>query len=1090
MYVSSAVRLTAAAFVAALIAGGCNCDRGQVSRSYGEIGISHVDETGSVVTGREAVYDFGTIPMGEQVTKKLVVKNLGTGLLTLVSMERLEGDPVTIGTVVEEKAAFDVKFVPETAIGSSESAEFDMVFAPPLFESSDPTQAHYVKLVLSAGGTREGADTATIILRGTAAAGACDLPDVIDFGKVANGNTAQQVVTFRNTAVIESQAFVGDITSTTGDHQAFGIAASSPKGTFTIAAGGEQPVTFEFKPTETRAYAASIRLKAGGSCGEKDVQLIGSGTEDVLEWNPTSLDFNYVSPGQESIRQVTFINHTSSPVELFNIGSTMPGDFAMKAEQGTDPSKFLVPANGEAKMNVMCKPTSLGQRNATLNFQTPITKQPQGSIALACFGGGPEIQVSPAGTLNFGKTAFFSNANPPYSVTRRITVMNVGSTPPNGNPDGNLRLGKLSSTGVPGQLPFIALKALNATTAIDEITIGIPPSYKPDVGLEAAIGKNVVDLTVTFTPKSLGQKQAELTIYSNDPDEPETKILITSDAVAMPPCNYTVTPAQVNFGLVTPGTFKEVPVTFTNLGTDPNDVCLISGVDLAPGTDPSYKMPDGAIASKELQPGESFQALVRVEPQGTVPNAVVNLTGNLVYYASSPSKPSGNVPLTTAVGPSCLTIAPAHQDFGAAKPGCATATRTFTIYNVCSQNITLSSIQMQVAAGQAAGGPNCAGTQACPEFFLTSTPSIPSGGLTIPAGGSPVTFQARYKPIDLGPDSGVIAVNVIQSGASVAYLVTLAGKGDAAGQQTDVFTQDAQPKADVLFTIDNSCSMGGFQTSLSNNFASFMQYATSANVDWHLGVTTTDMEDGMASPFPGIPAIPPGDKGKLRGDATNPKILTPTTPNVASLFQQKVNVGTDGSGIETGLEPSLKAVTPPLSVAENAGFLRQDANLAIIVVTDAPDQSNQSSTFYVNSLLNVKGFNKANMFTFNAIAGFNPTPPSGCVYDGNADDGTYADVVAQTNGIKEEICTQSWATALQGLGKTAFGFRTTFFLTSVPDLTQPMSVTIDGIAVPQTTGGTPNWTLDQAINAIVFNQNTAPGPGQTLSITYYVGCLP
>ena len=238
----------------------------------------------------------------------------------------------------------------------------------------------------------------------------------------------------------------------------------------------------------------------------------------------------------------------------------------------------------------------------------------------------------------------------------------------------------------------------------------------------------------------------------------------------------------------------------------------------------------------------------------------------------------------------------------------------------------------------------------------------------------------------------------------MTYLVTLGGRGDAMGMNTDTFVQDQKPKADVLFTIDDSCSMDTYQTNLANNFASFIGYAQSANVDWQIGVTTTDMDDGFPAQWP-FPAKADGPKGKLLGDANNPKILTPTTPDVVNKFRAKVNVGSNGSGIEQGLEPSLRALTPPLSVSDNAGFIRPDANLAVVLVTDARDQGRQSASYYVNSFLNIKGFNKANMFTFNAIAGFNPKPPSTCTYDEGPDDGTYAAVVQQTNGIREEICT-------------------------------------------------------------------------------------
>ncbi len=1088
MNFSPSIRLGSLFLLLVTAASGCRCGSDNVAQNYGDIGVVHRDEAGTAVISRDALFDFGTLPMGERVTLKLIIRNMGQGSLTLSALERTEGDAVTIGDVAMDLSAFDVRFIPGTVVDTGGAAEFEMSFTPP-HQSSSGDVAHEVTLVLTGGGTAPGQDTALITLRGKATAGACAIPDVIDFGKVALGAHGARTVTFTNPGSHPSDAFVGSAQSANGDHQSFTPGSATPVGDFKLPPGATQEVVLEFRPTETRAYQATIELRASSQCGGGQVTLLGEGVDEVLEWHPTELDFGYVAPGTEAPKFVTFINHGGSDVELFDISSDRPSDFGAPPLDGDAPGRFWVPANSQRDMRVICKPSQLGPRTGKLSFKTPITKQPGGVIDLTCFGGGPDIRTMPSGAVGFGKTAFFPAATPAYSVMRKVTVMNVGAIPPNGDPNGNLRLGKKDGNGNPGVPPFMALLPLNANTQASEFSIGLPPNYDPAVGLRAQAGQNAMDITLTFTPQSLGAKQAELTIFSNDPDTPETKLLITADVVEVPPCQYMVSPENVSFGLVTPGTSREVPVTFTNLGTQPGETCLISGVDLAPGTDPAYSMPHGAVASRELAPGESFQALVKVAPQGQVPNTVVNLTGTLRYYASSPTRPSGTVPLTTSVGPSCLTIAPAHADFGAVMPGCHSATRTFTIYNICPQAVTLTGINMQVAAGQNPGGPNCPGSQPCPEFFLTQTPPI-GGGLNLPAGGAPVNFQARYRPIDIGSDTGVISVNVTQSGLPVNYLVTLEGEGEASGSNTDIFVQDQQPKADVLFTIDNSCSMDVYQNSLANNFSSFIQYAVAAGVDWQIGVTTTDMEDGFNLPPP-LPAIPPGAKGMLLGDANNPKILTPTTPNVQGLFQAKVKVGTDGSGVEKGLEPSLKALTPPLIVADNAGFLRDEANLAVVVVTDVRDQSSQPATFFVNSFLNIKGFNRANMFSFNAIGPFAQTPPAGCAgYDSEGpDDGSYAYVVAQTNGIKDEICTTNWSSTLQNLGQTAFGFRTTFFLTSTPDLSKAMSVLINGVQVPAQSGGQTNWTYDSVANAIVFESTVTPGPGETLTVSYTVGCL-
>ncbi len=1075
-------------FTAAVICQACQCVGVEVSRSYGELGIVHRDESDQIVITRDATYDFGTLALGETLQKKLVVKNLGGGPLNLVSIERVEGNDVSVGSTLVDGAALDVRFVPNTGVRASESVEFDMFFTPRKAVGNTPTQDFLVKLVLTADGARDGADTATITLRARAVASSCRVPSLIEFGEVALGMHGSRSIPLENRSAVDTQAFVSPITSETGDHHVFGFGPARLEPLFTIGAGTTRSVDLEFRPAEPRPYTAKVKVRPGSYCDETEVTLTGTGVVAVLEWAPASLNFLYVSPGTEAVKWVTFKNSGSEPVELFEIATTLPSDFAMKPEEGADPTRFVVPAKGERQMPVVCNPTRLGPLSSQLSFRTPIASQPLGTVSLTCFGGGPDIEVMPMSVVNFGKTTYFPESTSPFAVSRRVMVLNKGTAPPNGDPNGNLRLGQVGPTGEPGQLPFVGVRPLNATTAADEISVGVPPSYQPNLGLTALAGRNSAELVVTLTPKSLGRKEAELIIYSNDPDEPETKLLISSDTVVMTPCEYSVSPAQASFGLVSPSDTLDVPVTFTNRGAVPGEICIVSGVQLAPGTDPAYSLPDGPVQNHELGPGESLQVMVRVAPKGTVPDAMLSLTGTLQYSVSSPTQPSGTVPLETRVGSACLMVAPAHLDFGAVMPGCSSSTRTFSAYNTCSQPIRITRVHSVEGAGQQPGGPNCAGPAACPEFVLEAN-GIGNNGVNMAVGGNPVTFQARYEPIDLGKDSGVIGVDVLQGGLNLTYLVTLEGTGELKGKNTDSFVQNLIPRADVLFTVDNSCSMEPYQTSLANNFASFIGYAQNANVDWQIGVTTTDMdEDGASTPLPGVP-VGPATNGRLIGDGANPKILTRNTPNVANLFSAKVNVGLEGDTNEQGLEASLRALTPPLSVNENAGFVRPDASLAVVLVTDARNQSEQPAAYYVNSFLNIKGFNNAHMFSFNAIAGFNPKPPKTCVYDEGPDDGTFAEVVQQTNGVREEICTTDWATSLQGLGQAAFGFRTTFHLTNVPDPSQPLTVTVNGVIVPPSSGGTTHWTYDPVSNAVVFQPPSAPGPGESMDVTYYLGCM-
>src|SRR5439155_1944494 len=114
-----------------------------------------------------------------------------------------------------------------------------------------------------------------------------------------------------------------------------------------------------------------------------------------------------------------------------HLATTMPSDFYVLADPGVDPTTFSVKGGGgPVPLKLACKPSSLGPRSATLTFDTPLSKQPHGSVNLTCYGGGPNIVVVPSPNLAFGKVGYFAGANPPSYVTRKITIMNNGTKPP------------------------------------------------------------------------------------------------------------------------------------------------------------------------------------------------------------------------------------------------------------------------------------------------------------------------------------------------------------------------------------------------------------------------------------------------------------------------------------------------------------------------------------------------------------------------------------------------------------------------------------------------------------------------------------
>jgi len=1070
-----------------LVVSGCRCGGQQPAVKSGEISIQY-DVGGSTMSGTDATYDFGQVPMGKKATLKLIVKNNGAGALFLETLEKTAGaDNTKIGGVGDPApVVFDIAF--ETReLGAGEVAEYVVTFDSPT--DTALTVPHEVKLLLRASNTAIGAETGTITIKATSVSGECELPTTLDFGAVSKGDTFDIATKIKNTRPIDAVAFIGAVTSNSGDDMAFKFSPDSPTGDVSLKAGQEKTVTLTFAPTEVKDYLARVTMRRLDGCPDKVVKLIGTGVDAVLTWAPNPLDLGYVTPGLAVTGDVTFSNLGLKPVTLNNLVPST-GDYKLASAGPVevpaatrDANSALMP--GTVKVTVTFKPTLLGPRNARLDFTTSLIKQPAGIEQLKGYGGGPDIDLKPA-NLNFGRVAYFAGAN--SYVNRKMTVQNVGTKPTPPDPKANLHLGAMGTGTVFWEVRVKAGVTGNTAT-VGELCVGevlangmctnLPSigSYDQAIGLEASGVKALLDVPVRITPTGTGTKVWEVDIFSNDPDEPKFTVTINAESIVLPPCDYEVSPLNLNFGLVTPPDYKDLTFTIRNKGQNAGDLCLISNLDLKAPTNIIFSLPAGALFDKELQPGQVLSVAVRAWPQGTVPTAVTAATGSVSFSISNPTKPEGVVALNAAIAASCLTITPDDLNFGTVQKDCSSATRTFTIYNTCTSAVTITSYSMVSPAGEPAGGANCPGTSPCPEFIAVNTAGI-SPNTVLSPGAAPVTFSMKYHPINFGTDNGAFLIKVMQNGSAVDYIITLAGAGDTMGLNTDTFKQDSKPKADILIVIDNSCSMFDKQVALSVNFSSFIKYATSAQVDYQIAVTSTDMDSG-------------GEQGRILGDASNPKVLRPTTVDVENKFKAKVNLGTNGSGTELSLQPAVAALTAPLITSDNAGLLRSDAVLAVVAVSDADDQSPQPVAFYVNQLLNIKGAQQATLFSYNSIGPYLPSEPAGCSYD-TTGPRSLAAVVA-TNGVKEEICTPDWSKALEQIGKNAFGYRTNFFLTSTPDLTagKTIQVKIDGVALdPVDSRGAQVWTYDSTGNSVNFEPLFVPEPGKTLTITYFVACIP
>ena len=212
-------------------------------------------------------------------------------------------------------------------------------------------------------------------------------------------------------------------------------------------------------------------------------------------------------------------------------------------------------------------------------------------------------------------------------------------------------------------------------------------------------------------------------------------------------------------------------------------------------------------------------------------------------------------------------------------------------------------------------------------------------------------------------------------------------------------------KADFLFVIDNSGSMGDEQQALIASFPGFISTIqdTLQAQDYHVMVVDTDATGGggtstscingvcTCSPSPaccdsvcqfsdscnGFPCddLPGGDcdgeigAGKIfREDGTaclpedGPRFMDDDTPDLASEFACVAEVGTFGSGSEVPMQSMVTAVSDPMNQpgACNESFLRDDAILVVTFITDEEDEDKSPGTpaDWHQGLVDAKGGNE------------------------------------------------------------------------------------------------------------------------------------
>lgn len=297
-------------------------------------------------------------------------------------------------------------------------------------------------------------------------------------------------------------------------------------------------------------------------------------------------------------------------------------------------------------------------------------------------------------------------------------------------------------------------------------------------------------------------------------------------------------------------------------------------------------------------------------------------------------------------------------------------------------------------------------------------------------------------------------------------------------------------KIDILWVIDNSGSMASSQTNLANNFSAFISRFISLNYDFHMGVTTTDaylsdfgygssrslLKDGAGSSHSGV------------------FVMDRNTPNMTNVFITNITQGTGGSGDERAFS-SFRAT---LANTGNAAFRRADAFLAVIIVSDEEDFSQNTINFnesYSNSQLYSVNYYKNYLDTLtnqtaNGVKNYSVNTIS--ILDAACRDflnasssgrkiGTrYIQLADSTSGTKGSLCS-NFGDTLDIISGSILTLTSSFVLDREP-IIESIVIKVDGSPIMQSAVN--GWSYNPATMTISFNGNSVPREGSNISVSF------
>ncbi|MBI5544511.1 MAG: choice-of-anchor D domain-containing protein [Deltaproteobacteria bacterium] len=930
---------------------------------------------------------------------------------------------------------------------------------------SDDAKRSEVNLRVTAEGSRgalkvcvssatEGSDSMLAVLDRCSSVTAKELG--VELGLVALGSSAvKRRVELTNEGPVD--LVIGSMRPAPGDPADFAV---EPVGFhMVLPAGSIAEARMVFRPTAIGPRSGTIVVDADDpSTAPVLLRLTGQGDGAKLCMDPTAVDFGTVVLGASSDPKV--VSLTSCGTKAVALAAPALEGHADFVFEGAPPTPVELPPGEKLDVQMRFAPQTVGAKRAQLKASSNDAAAPLQFAELTGNAVPPSICKLEASTgfLDFGVVVKGTRTSLP------LTLHNAGNS--------DCTISSASVDGSSGGVRFF-------------IESSAPPPF--------VMGPNDLQvIEVGYLPLDANPPDnGVLSFVSDDPLLPGGKldVLLTGTPTPNPECRLQITPVvasgkrQLNFGVVAIGDTKKLSVTLKNVGNLDCTIQRPSLGSLMPMTANPFSFGTHTPPlPSTLRPSETQTIEVAFSPVSST--GQIPFQNNYLQVATSETTASecsigggGNGCKQVYLAGTGVVLAvdtvPGFLDFGQVTVGCNSVDKVVTIYNVGDAAVTLSGFSIDPASA---------------PFTIVQSPSTPK----VLSPGNSTTVSVRYRPQSATVDAAMLVIaHNFSSGQST---VQLKGTGTTQTHQLDTFQQNTEPKTDVLWVIDNSGSMSPKQDFLGDNARRFVQQANSTRNDYQMAVIATEWSESAGMGFPHKSDSSENHNANIYPGEFfgTPQVIRRSDPDPAAELAKNIKIGNCCSdSAESGLEGAKAALSNPLlsdPTKPNSTFVRPDAKLAIIMLSDEEDQgASQNVEYYIDLFQQLKGAKNTQLFALHAIAG---EPPDGCSATVNgttlsaAAGKRYHEAVTRSGGIFRSICTADWGTIATDIGLDAFAARMQYILTRACDQAT-LRVKVNGVL--QSAGV--NYTFDAASNSIVFNANSSPPPGATITAEYDAACL-